>query len=174
MVRKPPSFNRALKKIRQQKKLSAYKLCKLAGVDTSYYSKIENKNKLPSLKTAIKLTKILQSSNLIYFYMFQKYSETDYLWKKAMKISKKHRPEMPFITLSRWAISADNKKEKKIFKHLVIRTISQHGKKPEPELVSELTKKLKAVQKVYKDYLKFCAKTFNIKEKEVLDKMRET
>lgn len=77
MVKKYPSLGAVLKKIRKRKGLSAYKLCKLADVDTSYYSKIENNKLLPSPEIMKRITLQLNSDGpyLMGQYIQKKYPD---------------------------------------------------------------------------------------------------
>ncbi len=172
MKKKYPPLGKALKRARQREKITAYKLCKLANVDASYYSKIENKNKLPGLKTMIRIANVLESSNLLYYYVFKKYPELVKLWDEAIEITKRNRPDMPLIRLSGWVMYA-NKKGKKRLRHLARNAIKAYGKKPDPKLISKIIKKLQAIRKAYEDYIKFCSETFEIEEEEVLDQINK-
>ena len=52
-------FATKLKEIRLSKKLNKSKLSELAGLDISYMGKIERGEKLPNLRTIVKLAKAL-------------------------------------------------------------------------------------------------------------------
>jgi transcriptional regulator with XRE-family HTH domain len=165
MVKNKQSLGKVLKREREKKGLSAYKLCKLADVDTSYYSKIENKNKLPGLKTMVKIANVLEEESLLYEYVDEKYPELDKIYKIIDSIHDKKPLARRYMTedkLFRLATIPPNFKPKgkpiSIRLNIESRIEENLNVHPSNKVVDDIHALIKEIRKYYLDIKKIVKK----------------